>query len=86
MYKQIGTEFANNHFGEFKSPISELFKQTIKLYFKTQYSDNNKINNLCDDLCYELENVEWSYFEYHCIPQGWWHFVNWLIEQYKKNN
>ena len=78
--------FADKHFKNDKSPISELFKETFRFFLQTQYNNQQKINKMYDEMMHHLKNNMWSHFEYSCIPQGWWHFTNWLIEQYNKNN
>jgi len=78
--------FAKKYFNNDKLPISKLFRKTFRLYLQTQYHTHQEINKMYDETIYDLENNSWSQFEYTCIPQGWWHFTNWLIEQYNEQN
>ena len=71
--------------------VEELYKETIKLYIKSDhpnYSEKfieDEYNNIIKNIKDVKKYGGWGQYESNCVVQGWWHFVNWIYEQYIKN-
>lgn len=86
--KENVDKFACKHFNNTENYMSELYKQTYKIYLETDIHKllPGQIEKSYNNAIKYLNALGWPQFSYNYVEQGWWHFTNWLIEQYNEQN
>ena len=81
--KENVTEFARQEFGDDKYYMEKIYEQTYKYFLLAVGWSEEKIENSYIKGVKRLSETSWPQFEKYCVEIGWWHFVNWCIEQIK---
>lgn len=75
--KEIAREFANKLYGNWN--IEELWRNTYPIYLEQDF-DAKKVEELVKRDSSILKRYGWAQYAWAELPQGWWHFIEYLVQ------
>jgi len=85
-YKKNVQAFANELFPntEKSSSLELLYRETYKKYVLTYWKkSNDELENYINKEFNIIDKYGFAQYEWSNLPQGWWHFMNWVIKNRK---